>query len=73
MDLQLNKLKQTKTLIAVPKIVFFWTEVSGVNPLKCWSHSPGLGVTAPSAPTTTGTTDAFMPNILSSSLGFCFF
>ncbi|KAL4009015.1 hypothetical protein ACER0C_002867 [Sarotherodon galilaeus] len=42
-------------------------EISDVVPGICWSHSPSLGVTTPSAPTTTETTVTFTLHILSSS------
>uniref|UniRef100_A0AAX7UZ72 Immunoglobulin V-set domain-containing protein n=1 Tax=Astatotilapia calliptera TaxID=8154 RepID=A0AAX7UZ72_ASTCA len=42
-------------------------EISDVIPGICWSHSPSLGVTTPSAPITTGTTVTFTLHILSSS------
>ena len=42
------------SILAVPRTVLFWTEVSEVDPEISWSPSPSLGVTAPSAPITTG-------------------
>lgn len=40
--------------LAVPRIELFWTEISDIVPIICWSHSSSLGVTAAlSAPFTT--------------------
>ena len=47
--------------------VLFWTESFDDVPGICWSHSSSLGVTAPSAPITTGTTLAFSFHVFSSS------
>uniref|UniRef100_A0A8C5ERG8 RING-type domain-containing protein n=1 Tax=Gouania willdenowi TaxID=441366 RepID=A0A8C5ERG8_GOUWI len=41
--------------------------MSDVFPGICWSHSSSLGVTAPSAPMTTGTTDVFTLQVFSNS------
>uniref|UniRef100_A0A669AZ21 mitogen-activated protein kinase kinase kinase n=1 Tax=Oreochromis niloticus TaxID=8128 RepID=A0A669AZ21_ORENI len=62
-----NNLRVLRSILAVPRTALFWTEISDVVPGICWSHSPSLGVTAPSAPITTGTTVTFTLHILSSS------
>ncbi|XP_067435009.1 putative ferric-chelate reductase 1 [Thunnus thynnus] len=55
------------SILGVPRTALFWTETSDVVPGICWSHSPSLWVTAPSAPITTGTTVAITPIFSSSS------
>jgi len=44
-------------IIHVARSLLFW--ISDAVPGICWSHSPSLRVTAPSAPITTGTTALF--------------
>lgn len=43
-------------ILAIPSIILFWIESSDVVPRICWSHSPNLDVTVPSAPTTSAST-----------------
>ena len=65
-----GSLRVLRSILAVLSTALFWTESSDVVPGICWSHSSSLGVTAPSAPITTGTTLTFTFHILSCS-SFC--
>ena len=57
-------LRVMHSILYIPSTALFWTERSDVVPGICWSHSSSLGVTAPSAPITTGTTLAFTFHVL---------
>lgn len=59
LDWRPRSLRVLCSILAIPRIALCLTEVSGVIPRICWSQSPSLCVTAPSAPVITGTTDAF--------------
>lgn len=67
MSLYIYRYRVLHSIFAVPRTVFFWTEVLDVFPGICCSQSPSLGVTAPSSPITTGITVSFP--FSSSSLG----
>lgn len=54
------------SILAVPNHALFWTESYDVAPGMCWSPSPRLEITVPSAPTSTGAPLAFTFHILSS-------
>ncbi|KAK7881943.1 hypothetical protein WMY93_028117 [Mugilogobius chulae] len=62
-----GSLRVLRSILAVPRTELFWTEMSDVDSGICCSHSSSLGVTAPSAPITTGTTVAFTFQAFSSS------
>ena len=59
-----GSLRVLRSILAVPSTAVFWTESSDVVPGIYWSHSFSRGVTAPSAPFTSGTTLAFTFHIL---------
>ena len=59
-----GSLRILRSILAVLSTAHFWTETSDVVPAICWSHSSSLGVTASSAPITTGTTLAFIFHVL---------
>uniref|UniRef100_A0A674P3J4 Kinesin-like protein n=1 Tax=Takifugu rubripes TaxID=31033 RepID=A0A674P3J4_TAKRU len=62
-----GSLRVLRRILAVPRTVLFWREISDLVSAICWSHLLSLGVTAPSVPITTGTTVSFMAHILSIS------
>ena len=61
LDQRPGSLKALHRVLDDPRMVFLWTEVSGVIPGICRSFSLSLDVTAPSAHVTTGPTDTFNP------------